>query len=156
MNIIYRKPKLDELEQLCMLNDYLFELSIKNFDSTLNKDWKNSKNYKQFFKKYFAENLYLLVAYDGSEMIGYVSGSVYPTEEYREKMLVAEIENLMILPDYQNKGVGKHLIESFNEWAKNQKANRLKVSVYSKNTHALNYYKKLGFQSYDESLEKEI
>lgn len=156
MPIIYKKPNISELEQLCKLNDYLFELSIANFDGTLDKNWQESDKYKKFFSKYFKTNNFLLVAYDNENMIGYVSGSIRKSEEYRKPFIIAEMENLMVLPNYQKQKIGSTLLQEFTKWAKSKNAKRINISVFAKNTKALEFYRKLGYADYGINLEREI
>lgn len=156
-NVIYYVPNINELNDLCILNKYLFNLNIKEFDNTLNNNWTNEESYKDFFKKYFdTNNFYILFVKINSKLVGYIAGSIYESESYRENIKIAELENLMVLPGYQKKGVGHELSNRFKNWAKENKAQRLKVNVYSKNHDAYDFYKKLGFEDYDINLERDI
>jgi len=156
MTITYNIPKISELAQLCKLNDYLFELSLNNFDNTLDKNWQNSKEYRAYFSRYFKPNNYLLVAYDGENMVGYTSGSIRKSEEYRKPFLIADMENLMVLPKYQKQKIGYTLIQNFTEWAKSKNTERINISVFAKNTKTLDFYRRLGYEDYGINLEKPI
>jgi GNAT superfamily N-acetyltransferase len=63
---------------------------------------------------------------------------------------------MLIEESYRKKGIGKMLINNFIKWVKENKINRIKVSVYDKNTNAIEFYKKTGFTNYSLTLEGEI
>lgn len=155
-DITYKIPKASEVEQIIELNEYLNDLSREKFDSTLSKTWKRSEECKKYFSSFFEEDAFIICAYSESQMIGYLSASVYEADEFREKMLIAELENIMVLPEHQSKGIGKRLYEEFIAWAKRKNADRVKVGVFCKNKNAISFYKKLGFEEYDMNMEKKL
>ena len=155
--ISYSEPTLDELSGLCELNKYLFNLNVNEFDNTLNQNWTSEESYTESFKKYFCNDEYfILFAKDNSILIGYVSGSIYNSDSYRKTMKIAELENLMVLPEYQSKGIGLKLSKKFEAWAKNKGAERFRVNVYAKNHDAHSFYKRLGYEDYDINMEKDL
>lgn len=53
---------------------------------------------------------------------------------------------MSVHPDYQNKGVGKHLLTTLLDWAKtNPMIEKVKLSVFTNNKPAIYLYEKLGF-----------
>jgi RimJ/RimL family protein N-acetyltransferase len=49
-------------------------------------------------------------------------------------------------PDYQEKGIGRRMIEALLEWAKkNQQIEKVCLQVFETNGHAIHLYKSLGF-----------
>lgn len=53
---------------------------------------------------------------------------------------------MSVHPNYQNKGVGKHLLTALLDWAKaNPLIEKVKLSVFTNNEPAIYLYKKLGF-----------
>lgn len=58
----------------------------------------------------------------------------------------AELYRIAVLPQYRRKGMGKHLLEAFlDSCPKN--TNKVFLEVRSKNTAALELYKKYGFKT---------
>lgn len=57
-------------------------------------------------------SLYIIAAYDGNKAVG--SARVVGDGGYM--YLIADV---MVLPSYQNQGIGKHMIEAINKWFEN-------------------------------------
>jgi GNAT superfamily N-acetyltransferase len=157
MNIEYFQATPFDLEQICELNNYLARLNAEKFDSTYNLAWIETENYREFFAKYLnSEDKFLLIAQMEGKMVGYVSGLIYPGPDYRQSMVLAELDNLLVVPEFQQQGIGKELMAKFIGWAKSKGANRLRTNVYAKNLEAMEFYKHLGLEEYDVNLEKSI
>ena len=104
-------------------------------------------------------NLYVL--WRGSKMIG--AGSIVPKNElddlncWNYHKNVAEIARIVIKPEYQSKGFGKHLVKKLCYKLNEKSYNAVHILVSTKNHHALNLYRetkfycKGEFQRYDHS-----
>lgn len=92
-------------------------------------------------------NLYVL--WRGSKMIG--AGSIVPKNElddldvwqHREK--VGEIARIVIKPEYQSKGYGKHLVKKLCYKLDNKGHTAVHLLVSTENHHALNLYREASF-----------
>jgi len=71
----------------------------------------------------------ILVALDSEKVIGYVM--------YKED----EVLNLVILPDYRRKGIGKGLMEKIMK-----KSRRIVCRTRENNKQALTFWKRIGFK----------
>lgn len=104
-------------------------------------------------------NLY--VHWRGSKMIG--AGSIVPKNElddldcwYYHKN-AAEIARIVIKPEYQSKGFGKHLVKKLCYKLNEKGYNAVHILVSTENHHALNLYRETKFyckgecQRYDHS-----
>lgn len=67
----------------------------------------------------------------------------------REGKVVGAIHELVILPEYRNKGIGKALVEKVIEYFKSRGLDTAELWVGDKNTQALEFYKSLGFEEKD-------
>lgn len=67
----------------------------------------------------------------------------------REGKVVGAIHELVILPEYRNKGIGKALVEKVIEYFKSRGLDTAELWVGDKNTQALEFYKSLGFEERD-------
>lgn len=82
-------------------------------------------------------------------MIG--AGSIVPKNElddldvwqHREK--VGEIARIVIKPEYQSKGYGKHLVKKLFYQLDNKGHTAVHLLVSTENHHALNLYREVGF-----------
>jgi ribosomal protein S18 acetylase RimI-like enzyme len=94
-----------------------------------------------------AGNLYVL--WRGKQMIG--AGSIVPKNElddldcwYYHKN-VAEIARIVIKPEYQSKGFGKHLVKKLCYKLNEKGHNAVHILVSTDNHHALNMYRETKF-----------
>ncbi|HAV40061.1 MAG: GNAT family N-acetyltransferase [Aquificota bacterium] len=67
----------------------------------------------------------------------------------REGKVVGAIHELVILPEYRNKGIGKALVQKAIEYFKSRGLDTAELWVGDKNTQALEFYKSLGFEEKD-------
>jgi ribosomal protein S18 acetylase RimI-like enzyme len=132
------------------ISDYLFleyinnkkvKDEVKNIYSKINKnDWLKirdiyKKKYNIDFTEFEERNMEWLVVYEK----GYPISNIC-LEKVSKKFFV--LSNFYTAPDRQNKGVGTNLLRDVLNSFENTKFG---LFVNSQNTHALNIYRKLGF-----------
>ena len=101
--------------------------------------------YKREFLSYL-EGGYFMWAKEGDEYIGYIAGSVDNlTSGYKEGR-VGHLDSIIITKEYRHRGLSKILVDSFFNWLKEQNVEICQLHVKSKNTEAVDYYKKMGFE----------
>jgi len=64
--------------------------------------------------------------YEQEKLVGYVSISV-------DKDNIAELHNLVVLPDCCHKGYGKHLLDYCETKAKEMRCNKIKIDIIEEN-----------------------
>ena len=133
--ITIRKANIEDLQQIQNLNKLLFELEFENYDST--------------------ENGITLVAIIDGEIAGYLIGSLNTQNTYN-KYKQAELDNMCILEEYRKLGIGSRLFEEFKTICKENDIKELKVVASYKNTNAINFYKKNGFEEADITLKQSL
>lgn len=84
-----------------------------------------------------------LVAYNGSELCGYI-GFGCPSRMASHRH-VCEI-NIAVHPDYRRKGVGRQLIEAVKQHVSIHGVRKLRLRVLSVNKAALAFYHSCGFE----------
>lgn len=67
----------------------------------------------------------------------------------REGKVVGAIHELVVLPEYRSRGVGKALVEKALDYFKSRELDMAELWVGDKNQQALEFYKKLGFEEKD-------
>jgi ribosomal protein S18 acetylase RimI-like enzyme len=77
-----------------------------------------------------------------SEIIGILV--LYPIQE-----LILEIKNLAVIPNYQNKGIGKLLIQIGEDFARSNGYNVLRICTGNTSFPQLALYQRTGFQIKD-------
>ena len=80
---------------------------------------------------------FVLGAYRDDEMIGFISYSISD--------VVADLEDLLIVPEFRNKGIATALFQMMLDEISG-KASRIMLEVRQSNAKAIGLYEKLGFK----------
>lgn len=102
--------------------------------------WDELEQDKFFSEDFQTGQLHLI---EGSgKSVGYLQLNQSPSEIY--------IVNLLILPEFQNQGLGSQIIKDLIVKAKKM-GQSLKLGVFKVNTRAKSLYSRLGFKTYEET-----
>lgn len=152
-----RKATSEDVTELAKINNYLFYLSKDQFDPTFDSNWQEGEGIKNYLSKIInSEDSILYVVEEDNKLVGYIAGEVTQPDEYRVQFKQADLLVLMILPEYQKRGLARELWKRFIEWCKERRIKNITACVFSKNTNAIKFYKKLGFRDYDLRLEIDL
>lgn len=151
MNIITRKAEISDLKLIQDLNYQLFSHD-QGFESDLNMDWPYREGESYFRDKINGSHGVCFVAEIENQIVGYLAGGIRLGEDWL-KPKRAEIENMFTKEEFRRCGVGKTLITSFIKWSKAQGVQRVVANAFYGNNEGIEFYKKVGFASYDISLE---
>jgi diamine N-acetyltransferase len=149
-----RLARTDELKIIQDLNRQLFDYSAKS-DPVLDFDWPYAIGAEYFRKAIAGDRSVCFVAESDSHVVGYLAGSVAEAESYR-KTTRTELDNMFVIEEFRQHGIGKQLIKRFIAWSMEQKVERILVSSYADNHSAIEFYQSAGFKPYDLALEMEL
>lgn len=88
------------------------------------------------------EDLVFIGAFDGEELIGYLSSFRGKYNRIRH----VSYNVIGIRKNYRGKGIGRKLFEELFLWANENNIKRLELTVVCNNIIAINLYKKVGFK----------
>ncbi len=88
------------------------------------------------------------VAEEDGKIVGFLAGDGNWFSK-REGKVVGAIHELVVLPEYRNKGIGKALVQKALEYFKSRGLDRAELWVGDENKQALEFYKSLGFEEKD-------
>lgn len=94
----------------------------------------------------------LFIAMDESVYVGVLAAVVNPGA------LVAQANELMwnVLPEYREQGVGKKLIEMYEDWAKGLNITKISMSHYGDTDHLRRFYEDIGFKQTEVTYVKDL
>jgi GNAT superfamily N-acetyltransferase len=95
----------------------------------------------------------ILAEYD-NKIVGMASMQLL--SRLNRKTLELYIPELVVQKDYQNKGIGKKLIESCIDCAKKNKCHRIRLESGNQRVGSHLFYKKLGFEQSSLSFTKNL
>ena len=98
-------------------------------------------------------NYQCLGVYDGEKLIG-ISGLWTLTKLYNGKHL--EPDNVVISPEYRNKGIGELMMAWIDAYAKENNYETIELNAYIENTKGVEFWKKIGYHIRGHHFQKEI
>ncbi len=135
MEIQIQFATIKNLRDIQNLNHQLCIKENKEFDITINKDYPMQKSGEEYFKERIKNDCALIAITDG-KIIGYLVGAIVEIEDYRNISNLAEVENMFVLEEYRNIGIGKKLIQEFIKWCKTKDAKRIRAVASIQNIKA--------------------
>lgn len=137
MDIKFIKCTLDDF-------DFLFKLKKENFKKYVDNIWGwNDNDQIERLRIDLEENL------EQKNVIIYNDTKVGVFSFYMIENNVCRINEINILKEYQNLGIGSYILE--NKLKENSDKNIRTILQVFKDNPALNLYKRLGFRIYDET-----
>ena len=153
-SINIRIATINDLNAVQELNNSLFELEFNNFDDTLKVGWPFEKDGKEYFE-YMIENEIVFVAEVEEKIVGYLAGSICEQISYITETF-AELDNMCIDDKYRRFGIGTLLINEFKKYCKEKNIQNIKVTASAKNSRAIQFYIKNGFEDYNVTFKYKI
>lgn len=117
----------------------------KNSPEQLQAYLEKAFELKQVEKELATDSSHFFFAYCDSEIAGYLK--VNTDEAQSEEMGDAslEIERIYVRKDFQNRGIGKHLLNKAMDVAVEQAKTNIWLGVWEKNEKAIAFYQSKGF-----------
>ena len=108
-------------------------------------------SFRKLTKKYLTDSdkQILVAVLDDTRIVGMVS-MIFLSRLNRDS-LEMYIPELVVVKEYQNQGIGKHLINSCVVLAKKKNCHRIRLESGNQRIESHNFYKHLGFEQYAQS-----
>lgn len=97
---------------------------------------------------YFLNDQYIFVATENNKIVGFITGEILKKKAWYNVQL-GEINNIFVLKEYRQKGIGKKLIETIINSFKEEGITNIQLYTFSNNTDAIKFYEKIGFKKYN-------
>lgn len=150
MNITIKKAKNEDLKDIQILNNKLFEYEYDGWDKDLKLGWPLDEEGKNYFVN-MINNQIVFIAFDDNKPIAYLAGNLKAKNSYLA-IEVAEIDNMFVDDEYRGKNIGSMLIDTFKNYCMEEGITTFKVNASAPNAKAINFYKKNGFIEHDITL----
>ena len=152
--VYIRRANINDLNSIQELNNTLFDLEFNNYDNTLKQLWPFLKDGKEYFE-YAIKNEIVLVGEVDEKIVGYLAGTISEQLSYLTESF-AEIDNMCVNEEYRSLGIGTLLIDEFKKYCKEKNIQNIKVTAYAKNSKAIQFYMKNGFEDYNVTLKYKV
>ncbi len=91
------------------------------------------------------------------DIVGMIS--VYIEEDkkhFRKTQKFAHISDLIVLPEYSNKGISKELLEKAEEYAKLKHVTTIETAVLAKHAEGIDSFQRNGYHNFEIVLRKHL
>jgi len=127
----------------------LVEVYLQGYKGLEEYSYTHSEDVQAYLNWLFRRDVAgIWVAEEDGKIVGFVASDGNWFSK-REGKVVGAIHELVILPEYRNKGIGKALVQKAIEYFKSRGLDTAELWVGDKNTQALEFYKSLGFEERD-------
>ena len=96
------------------------------------------------------------IAQDDEATIAYCQCFVVNAPPVLKTKQYGNIADLAVLEKYRRNGVGEQMVERAIEWFRLQGLERIEVRVAVTNEISMQFWRKMGFQTYLETMSKQI
>lgn len=149
-----RKVKVSDFNDVFNLYKQLYEAECP-FDDNLNeKHYETEEAKNNVLKRIRSRKRIVLVAEENNKVIGIIDGYIMNCSQYVKK--VAYLDHLCVDKEFRKNGIGKLLIDSFEEKMKEQGAKFIKLNAFKENYPAVCLYDKVSFKEYSVYYVKRI
>lgn len=151
MTGVVREYQEKDREQLLKLIIEVSDFERKFEANRLPGGQIGEKYFEYIFRQVKEKHGKVFVADVGGLAIGFVCFWIEPDAEIFATTLknYAYISDLVVLPEYRGKGLGTSLLEKVKKDVADKGIKIIKVEALANNKHALNIYRKVGFQDYE-------
>ena len=118
----------------------------------MNLNWPREGGNEHFSRLVSGAHSVCLLAEMDGETVGYLVGYAMDATNLRP-VKRAELESMFVREEFRGQGVGAALANEFMNWSKKEGAQRISVTAYAANEKAIEFYKGLGFEPRNLSLE---
>lgn len=108
------------------------------------------------YAKFLGANWYFIFVKDKDQYVGYFAGTIEPMPAGYVTREVGYADSMIILEKYRDQGVGRKCMDMFTAWLKERGIQFCQLHVKSKNTEAVEKYRKWGFETDELRMWKKI
>ena len=158
MEISVRKATADDYNSVCELFDELDVLHRDNLPHLFQKPGGAARE-KDFYLGLIAdENVAFFVAEVVENLVGFVHAIVRdpPASPVFVPRRYAIVDGIVVKSGFQNRGIGRILMDKMQEWAIAKGATSIALHVYEFNEAAISFYERLGYQTFSRRMSKEL
>jgi ribosomal protein S18 acetylase RimI-like enzyme len=158
MEISIRKATADDYNALCELFDEIDALHRNNLPHIFQKPIGSVREQEYYSGLIADENVALLVAEAGERLVGFIHAVCRDTPAI--PVLVprrhAIVDSIVVKAGFQNRGIGRILMDKMQEWAIEKNTISIELNVYEFNRTAISFYERLGYQTFSRKMSKEL
>ncbi len=151
-----RKAEMEEINAIEGLYTDLKATENKKYGQACSVYWSFAEQDKKYFGDRITDtNGIVLVVETEDGLAGFICGFVSSQKDKQDRVF-AKVENIYVSSVLRGEGVGGKLIKAFEEAAKENGAEVIRVAPIIENQGAIGFYEHKGFKRLAIILEKEL
>ena len=147
-----RKATLDDIETLLVFEQGVIRAE-RPFDKTLHEDPVNYYDIEAMIR---ADNIELVVAEIGEQIIGSGYARIEKSKHYLKHRVHAYLGFMYVVPEHRGKGINKKIINALKLWAQAQNITEFRLDVYHNNSAAIKAYENAGFVKHMIEMRRDV
>ena len=144
-----RNGTMQDYEQVNLLRKEVNDLHVQGQPDIFKPGF--CKEMQEYLKEFIdSQDKQLIVCEKDGQICGYAMLEFIckPETAYRYALEYIEVGELGVSKNYQKQGIGKQLMQEVKNIAQQRKIKKIELNMWSFNDNALNFYEKLGFNTY--------
>ena len=129
----------------------------RGLDSYFSRNKQGHINFKEYLESCIDNQDYIIqVALNGDQVIGHIIAQKMERPPVFERIRYCVITDIVVVKEFQGKGLGQKLLNGIIDWARKNDLNRIELEVVPINKQAYSFYKQNGFRDYLHKLFLEV
>jgi len=153
--ILVRKATQKEIQAVVDLSIALFREDAGQRDPFMNLNWPRQEGKEYYTGMALGEDSVCLIAEVDGAVVGFLTGYTSKPDSLRPVQL-AELESMFVEREFRGQQVGTRLATGFLAWCQEKGAQRVSVTAYASNVRAVEFYRRLGFEPRNVTLEMSL
>lgn len=134
---------------------------LMDFHQKRDRHFTRSPTGPSIFAEFVADQLekpdsLVLVAEEGGAIVGYCLAVTETHSPVFAKPRHAEIIDLFVSETHRQCGIGEHLVHEVEHWFSQRGIDRIEARVAVRNEVSTQFWRKIGYQSYIETMFREL
>ena len=153
---VIRNATLDDLDVIATLWKEFMDFH-KARDPHFTRSSDGHTNFADFIRKHISsEDSCVLVAESDSNVVAYCLATVANAPPVFEDTRYGSISDLAVTESCRRQGIGERMFTAARDWFKQRDIRRVEIRMALSNETSTNFWRKMGFEPYLETLVKEI
>ena len=158
MLVNIRQAKIEDYNELRELFDEVDSLHCNHLPRIFQKTDQPVRNKNYYSELILDDSAGIFIAEIGGKLIGFIHAQLQeapniPIFVPRQYTVIVDIG---VHSQFQRQGIGKLLMKTAEQWAKEKGSSSIELNVYEFNKTALAFYQSLGYETLSRKMTKQI
>jgi ribosomal protein S18 acetylase RimI-like enzyme len=146
--ITIRKATIKDLELVQNFNKKL-HVYESQYSDEFDEEWVYSESGRaQFENRLKGRNSIVYIAEDNGQPVGFAMAHIFKAFMRKRIDKIGFLEYLYVEDKYRNKGIGAMLLEKVENFLRDKKISRIRLTTFTTNTDAIRFYSAHGIDKF--------